>query len=220
MEAGQTSRRALITLAAIGPVLAAGAVASAASRVVEQQRRSAAAARDLTTFFGAAYGVLSGAEAAQRALASALAARDGGLPFVPRYQSAAAALREDLTTVSRLAALAPECAAAARDVARPFEDASGAADRVVGALRRHDRERAVLAGYEFQAAIALTRDAAQALVEQAAAALPVRLARTAGGPPTPALWAGGLGAGAVALVLWGALARLRGRAPATAPMQW
>jgi hypothetical protein len=190
--------------------------------VVNEQRRSAAMARDLTTFFGAAYGVLQGAEAAQRALAGALAARDTGVRFVPQYQAAAAALREDLGTVSRLTALAPECSGAARDVARPFEDASLAADRVVGALRAHDRERAVVAGYEFQAAIALTRDAAQALVDAVHASLPRRLDAVAGEPVgqpdgSAPFRAGALGAAAVALVLWAALSRFRWRAeqPAT-----
>jgi hypothetical protein len=215
IEVAPISRRALIALALVGPILAAGAVASAASRLVEEQRRTAATARDLTTFFGAAYGVLSGAETAQRALASALAARDTGVRFVPQYQAAAAALREDLTTVSRLMSLAPECSAAARDVARPFEDAAAAADRVVRALRRHDHERAVVAGYEFQAAIALTRDAAAALVEMAAAVVPRRLAGTDSTPASARLWAGGLGAAAVGLVLWGALARPRVRTRTT-----
>jgi hypothetical protein len=216
IERAPISRRALVALVLIGPIVAAAAVASGASRMVERQRRSAATARDLTTFFGAAYGVLSGTETAQRSLTSALAARDTGVRFVPQYQAAAAALRDDMSTVSRLVARAPECSGVALDVARSFEDASVAADRVVGALRSHDREGAVVAGYEFQAAITLTRDAAQALVEAAAATLPRRLAGPA--PVTNApLWAGGLGTAVVALVLWGALTRRRLRAPSRSP---
>jgi hypothetical protein len=212
IEGTPISRRALVALVLIGPIVAAVAVASGASRMVERQRRSATTARDLTTFFGAAYRVLAGAEAAQRALASALAARDTGVRFVPQYQTAAAALRGDMTTVSRLIAGAPECAGIALDVARSFDDAGVAGDRVVDALRGHDHERAVVAGYEFQAAITLTRDAAQALVQAAAATLPRQLA----GPPpvtNAPLWAGALGTAVVALVLCGALTRLRLRAP-------
>jgi hypothetical protein len=214
-------RRVLVALALVGPLIAA-AVASAASHRVEEQRRTAAVARDLTTLFGAAYGVLQGAESAQRALSSALATRDAGVRFVPQYQAAAAGMRDDLGTVARLMALAPECSPAARDVARPYADATTAADRVVGALRRHDRDRAVVAGYEFQAAIALTRDAAQALVETVHAVVPRRLGALAGAaeptpPATAPLWAGGLGAAVVALVLWGTLARARLHPEPSAP---
>jgi hypothetical protein len=224
VKAAPIDRRVLVALALLGPLVAA-AVASGASRMVQEQRRTAATARDLTTFFGAAYGVLQAAESAQRALVAALAARDTGVRFVPQYQAAAAALRAELTTVSRLTPLAPECSPAARDVARPFEDAAAAADRVVGALRAHDHDRAVVAGYEFQAAIALTRDAAQALVEVVHASLPRRLgALTDASDPAPgprdSIWAAALGAVAVALVIWGALGRGRVRRahPATTPL--
>jgi hypothetical protein len=213
IKPGVVDRRVLVALALVGPLIA-GAVASAASRRVEEQRKSAAVARDLTTLFGAAYGVLQGAESAQRALSSALATRDAGVRFVPQYQAAAAGMRDDLGTVARLVGLAPECTAAVRDVSRPYADAIFAADRVVGALRRHDRDRAVVAGYEFQAAISLTRDAAQALVEAVHAVVPRRLGTLAGAaeeppPATAPLWAGGLGAAVVALVLWGAMSRPR-----------
>jgi hypothetical protein len=202
----------VVALVLVGPLMAA-AIFAGASRVVDEQRRSAAAARDLTALFAAAYGVLAGAEAAQRTLSAALAARDSGLRFVPRYESAERTLEQDRATVARLAGLVPELAAAARELDRPLDDAALAARRVVGALRTRDREGAVMAGYEFTAAITLARDAAQALVDAAAVSIPRQLgvvvgrnepARVMGTGP---LWSGGMGALAVALVMWGVLAR-------------
>jgi hypothetical protein len=219
MEAAHMGRRTLVALALVGPLVTV-AVASAAVHQVAEHKRAAVTARDLTTLFGAAYGVLEGAESIERALGAALGTRDSGLRYVPQYQAAAAAMREDLETVERLAGLVPECARAAREVVRPFADASRAADRVVTALRSHDQDRAVVAGYEFQAAITLTRDAARAMVEVARAALPRRLIALTSAPvqagAAAPLWAGGLGAAAAALVFWGALARSRMRPSETA----
>jgi hypothetical protein len=204
-------RRTLLALALVGP-LVTSVVAAATAGLVEEQRRSAATARDLTTLFGATYGVLEGAEAVQRALGSALSARDTSIRFVGQYRTAEAATRRELATAAALAALVPECSAGVREVGRSFDEASSAADGVIRALRLRDREGAVRAGYEFQAAIALTRDAARALVEAAHDAIPSRVASLAhpGRPGLGATWplgVAGVTSLAMALVLWAALTR-------------